>query len=278
MSGILYLCATPIGNLSDMTFRCVDILKSVDLIAAEDTRNSIKLLNHFDIKTPMSSYHEHNKVEKAFYLINQLKSGKNIALISDAGMPAISDPGQVLVNMCHENDIAVRIIPGASAVVCAVALSGLESGRFCFEAFLPKDKKLRRRILHDLANESRNIVIYEAPHHLKSTLLELYNILGDRQLAICRELTKKHEQTVITTLSSAIEHYNNSEPKGEFVLVISGKSFDEIDNENIQDWQQIDIADHVKMYEDSGMSRKDAMKAAAKDRGVSKSEIYKALL
>ncbi len=278
MSGILYLCATPIGNLSDMTFRCVDILKSVDLIAAEDTRNSIKLLNHFDIKTPMSSYHEHNKVEKAFYLINQLKSGKNIALISDAGMPAISDPGQVLVNMCHENDIAVRIIPGASAVVCAVALSGLESGRFCFEAFLPKDKKLRRRILNDLANESRNIVIYEAPHHLKSTLLELYNILGDRQLAICRELTKKHEQTVITTLSSAIEHYNNSEPKGEFVLVISGKSFDEIDNENIQDWQQIDIADHVKMYEDSGMSRKDAMKAAAKDRGVSKSEIYKALL
>lgn len=272
--GTLYLCATPIGNLEDITYRVVRILGEADLIAAEDTRNSIKLLNHFNIKTPMTSYHEFNKIEKAVELIEKLKGGMNIALITDAGTPGISDPGEELVKMCYEQGIEVNALPGAVAAVCAVTSSGQACRRFAFEAFLPKDKKDRKRVLEEMSKETRTIVMYEAPHHLKGTLDELYKALGDRQLTLCRELTKLHEEKLQMTLSEAIEYYKTVDPKGEYVLCIAGKSRQEVEAEERSTWEDISIEDHFQKYIDDGMSSKDAMKAVAKDRGLSKRDIY----
>ena len=278
MSGVLYLCATPIGNLSDMSPRVIETLKDADLIAAEDTRNSIKLLNHFDIDTPMTSYHEFNKVEKAKTLIGKLKEGQNIALITDAGTPAISDPGEVLVKMCQEENITVTSLPGPAALIVALTLSGLSTRRFCFEGFLPPEKKERRRILEELTNESRTIILYEAPHHLKGTLAELKEALGDRRITICRELTKKFESVMPTTIFKAVSYYEENEPRGEYVLVIEGKSFREKDEERQLGFVKLSIEEHMKLYEDQGIDRKEAMKLVAKDRGVSKRDIYNALL
>ena len=279
MSGILYLVATPIGNLEDMTFRAVRILKEVDLIAAEDTRNSIKLLNHFEIDTPMTSYHEFNKVDKAITLIEKLKEGQNIAVITDAGTPGISDPGEELVKMCYEEGIEVTSVPGPAACITAVTMSGQACRRFAFEAFLPKDKKERRRVLEETKNETRTIIIYEAPHHLIGTLKELRDVLGeDRGITLCRELTKKHEEKEKTTIGGALKSYETKEPRGEYVLVIAGKSKAEVIEEARAAFDEMSIVDHMQMYLDQGMDKKDAMKAVAKDRGVSKRDIYNALL
>ena len=222
MPGTLFLCATPIGNLQDMTPRVIETLRSVDVIAAEDTRNSIKLLNHFDIHTPMTSYHEYNKVEKARQLILQMQSGQDIALITDAGTPAISDPGEVLVQMCHEAGVPVTSLPGPAACITALTLSGLPTRRFCFEGFLPADKKEKKVILEELARETRTMILYEAPHHLVKTLEELYNALGERKITLCRELTKKFEQTIRGTMAEVLAHFVENEPKGEFVVVVAG--------------------------------------------------------
>lgn len=277
VSGTLFLCATPIGNLQDMTPRVVETLRTVDVIAAEDTRNSIKLLNHFDIHTPMTSYHEYNKVEKARQLIGQLQSGQNIALITDAGTPAISDPGEVLVRMCHENHIPVTSLPGAAACITALTLSGLSTRRFCFEGFLPADKKEKREILDELAAESRTIILYEAPHHLVRTLEELYATLGERKLTLCRELTKRFETVLPTTLEGALRFFESEEPRGEYVLVLEGKSREEKRREEIASWESMTVEEHMAYYEEQGMDRKLAMKQVAKDRGVGKREIYACL-
>ena len=276
--GVLYLVATPIGNLEDMTYRAVRILSEVDLIAAEDTRGSIKLLNHFEISTPMTSYHEYNKIDKGHTLIEKLLEGQNIALITDAGTPAISDPGEELVKMAHEAGITVTSLPGACACITALTVSGLATRRFAFEAFLPTDKKERKNILEVLKNETRTIILYEAPHHLIKTLEELLETLGDRRATVCRELTKKHETVFLTTLQDALAFYRENEPKGECVILIEGRTFGEIKEESRAEWQKLSIEEHVNMYIDQGMDKKEAMKAAAKDRGVSKQEIYKALL
>lgn len=278
MSGTLYLCATPIGNLEDMTFRAVRILKEADLIAAEDTRNSIKLLNHFEIKTPMTSYHEYNKIDKARYLITRLEAGEHIALITDAGTPGISDPGEELVRMCHEAAIPVTVIPGASACVTALTLSGLSTRRFAFEAFLPSDKKERREVLKELQQEFRTMVIYEAPHRLLKTLGELLTLLGNRRVTVCRELTKKHETAFVTTLKQAYEYYAEQVPKGECVLVVEGKDRQQVKEEEQAKWEALSINEHMVYYMESGMDKKDAMKQVAKDRGVGKRDIYQQLL
>ena len=277
MAGKLYLCATPIGNLGDMTPRVVETLQMVDVIAAEDTRNSIKLLNHFDIHTPMTSYHEYNKVEKAHQLIGQLLNRQNIALITDAGTPAISDPGEVLVRMCHEQGITVTSLPGAAACITALTLSGLSTRRFCFEGFLPTEKKEKKLVLQELATESRTMILYEAPHHLVRTLEELYEALGDRSVTLCRELTKKFETVMPTTFEKALEYYKTEEPRGEYVLVIEGKSFEEKRKEEIASWEDMSIEEHMAHYEAQGMDNKSAMKQVAKDRGVGKREIYQYL-
>ena len=274
MPGTLYLCATPIGNLGDMTPRVVETLRAVDVIAAEDTRNSIKLLNHFEIHTPMTSYHEYNKVEKARKLVEQLAAGQNIALITDAGTPAISDPGEVLVRMCQESGIPVTSLPGPAACITALTLSGLPTRRFCFEGFLPSDKRERREVLEELVHESRTMILYEAPHHLLRTLEELYDTLNDRDVTLCRELTKKFESVMPTTLAKALEYYENQEPKGEYVLVIRGKSREEKRQEEISAWENMSIEEHMDFYREQGMDEKAAMKQVAKDRGVGKREIY----
>ena len=278
MSGTLYLCATPIGNLGDMTPRVRETLEQVDLIAAEDTRNSIKLLNHFQIKTPMTSYHEYNKVDKAKLLIGKLAQGEDIALITDAGTPAISDPGEVLVAMCQETGIPVTSLPGAAACITALTLSGLSTRRFCFEGFLPSEKKEKNMVLEDLQKESRTIIIYEAPHHLKGTLQDLYEALGERRVTLCRELTKKFEEVFPTTLSESIKYYEKDAPRGEYVLVIEGKSLYDRKKEQQKDWQSISVEEHMRVYEEQGVDRKDAMKQVAKDRGISKREVYNYLL
>ena len=278
MAGTLYLCATPIGNLEDMTFRCVRILKEVDLIAAEDTRNSIRLLNHFEIKTPMTSYHEYNKIEKGRKLVEKLREGTDIALITDAGTPGISDPGEELVRMCREEGIPVTAVPGAVACVTALTISGLPTRRFAFEAFLPTEKKERQQILEELKQETRTIVLYEAPHRLVKTLRLLLETLGDRQVRVCRELTKKHETVYENTLSGAVSYYEEQEPKGECVLVIAGKSREEIRREEQMQWEEMTLEEHMEKYLSEGMDRKEAMKQVAKDRGIGKREVYRALL
>ncbi|MBR5407744.1 MAG: 16S rRNA (cytidine(1402)-2'-O)-methyltransferase [Lachnospiraceae bacterium] len=276
--GILYLCATPIGNLSDITRRVIDTLREVDIIAAEDTRNSKKLLNHYDINTPLTSYHEHNRYDKAAELIVKLKEGKNIALITDAGTPGISDPGEVFVKMCMDEGIRVTSLPGACALITALTMSGLKTRRFCFEAFLPADKKERREILKELTTETRTIIIYEAPHHLKKTLGELGEILGNRRISLCRELTKQFEEVLSFTIDEAIEYYSGNEPRGEYVLCIEGRDRQELEAEEIRSWQDITIKEHMKLYEDKGLDRKEAMKAVAVDRGISKREVYNELI
>lgn len=274
MAGMFYLCATPIGNLQDMTPRVIETLKQVDVIAAEDTRNSIKLLSAFDIHTPMTSYHEYNKVEKAAQLIGQMQTGKNIALITDAGTPAISDPGEVLVRMCQEAGITVTSLPGPAACITALTLSGLSTRRFCFEGFLPADKKERKEVLEELSQESRTMILYEAPHHLVKTLTELEEALGDRKITLCRELTKKFETILPTTLEEALRKYETEEPRGEYVLVLAGKSREEKKKEAIAAWEDMSIEEHMAFYEKTGMDSKSAMKQVAKDRGVGKREIY----
>ena len=279
MAGTLYLCATPIGNLEDMTFRVIRTLKEVDLIAAEDTRNSIKLLNHFEIKTPRTSYHEYNKIEKGRKLVEKLLEGQNIALITDAGTPGISDPGEELVKMCCEAGDTITSLPGAAACITALTISGLATRRFAFEAFLPTDKKERQEVLKELVNDTRTLILYEAPHRLVKTLHELSETLGEeRKIAVCRELTKKHETAFRTTLGEAIDYYEENEPKGECVLVIEGRSREEIKKEQQMKWEEISLEEHMKHYEQQGMSRKEAMKCVAKDRGISKRDVYQQLL
>lgn len=277
MTGTLFLCATPIGNLGDISQRVITTLKEADLIAAEDTRNSIRLLNHFEIKTPMTSYHEYNKVEKAKELIEKLLAGKNIALVTDAGTPAISDPGEVLVAMCQEAAIPVTSLPGCCACITALTLSGLSTRRFCFEGFLPGDKKEKQLVLEELKGETRTIILYEAPHHLKRTLKELYDTIGQRRITLCRELTKKFETVFPTTLEEALAYYEENEPKGEYVLVLEGKSRKEILREEQEKWETMSIEEHMAFYEEQGMDRKAAMKKVAADRGVGKREIYQAV-
>lgn len=274
MAGKLYLCATPIGNLEDITYRVLKTLREVDLIGAEDTRHSIHLMNHFEIKTPMTSYHEYNKVEKAKILVEQMKEGKNIAIITDAGTPGISDPGEEIVRQCYEAGIEVTSIPGPAACITALTMSGLNTRRFAFEAFLPTEKKERQRILEELKNETRTIVLYEAPHHLIRTLKELQKILGDREMTLCKELTKIYERAEKSTIEKLIEKYEETEIKGEYVLVIQGRSFEEIKKEEQEVYLQISIEEHMQKYLSRGMDRKEAMKQVAKDRGISKREVY----
>ncbi|RKI87467.1 16S rRNA (cytidine(1402)-2'-O)-methyltransferase [Parablautia intestinalis] len=278
MTGTLYLCATPIGNLNDITFRVLDTLREVDIIAAEDTRNSIKLLNHFEIKTPMTSYHEHNKVEKALQIISWLKAGKNIALITDAGTPAISDPGEVLVEKCLKEGIPVTSLPGCCALITALTLSGISARRFCFEGFLPGEKKERRFVLDELGRETRTIILYEAPHHLKRTLGELYDVLGERRITLCRELTKRFETVFPTSIEQAVAYYEKEEPRGEYVLVIEGLDRNKLKLDEQTKWEEISIREHMRIYEDKGIDRKEAMKKVAADRGISKREVYQSLL
>lgn len=278
MSGKLYLCATPIGNLEDITLRVLRTLREVDLIAAEDTRNSIKLLNHFEIKTPMTSYHEYNKIEKARILIEKMQGGLDVALITDAGTPGISDPGEELAAMCFEAGIPVTSLPGPAACITALTLSGLPTRRFAFEAFLPSDKKERRRILEELSTETRTMILYEAPHRLVRTLEELLETLGNRAATLCRELTKKHETAFHSTLEELIAYYQTEKPLGECVLVVKGRSPREIEEEKQASWEEISIEEHMEIYERQGNSRKDAMKLVAKDRGVTKRDVYQYLL
>ena len=274
MAGILYLVATPIGNLEDMTFRAVRVLKEVDLIAAEDTRNSIKLLNHFEIQTPMTSYHEFNKYEKGKKLVEKLLDGMNIAVITDAGTPGISDPGEELVKMCYEAGVRVSSVPGPAACVTALTMSGLGTRRFAFEAFLPPDKKEREAVLTELETETRTIVMYEAPHRLVKTLKLLAERLGERRITVCRELTKKHETAFLTTITEAVAYYEANDPKGECVLVIEGRSREEMRQEEQARWEEMSIEEHMEHYLAQGMNRKDAMKQTAKDRGMQKREVY----
>ena len=278
MAGKLYLCATPIGNLEDITFRVLRTLKEVDLIAAEDTRNSIKLLNHFEIKTPMTSYHEYNKIEKAYQLVDKMREGKNIALITDAGTPGISDPGEDLVRICYEEGIEVTSLPGPAACITALTMSGLPTRRFAFEAFLPREKKERALVLEQLKNETRTIILYEAPHHLVKTLEELQSALGNRKIAVCRELTKRYEEKTLSTIEDMLNFYKENEPRGEYVLVLEGKSFEEIAEEEKKSWKAMTLEEHMAVYENQGIDRKEAMKLVAKDRGISKRDVYQALL
>ena len=279
MAGTLYLCATPIGNLEDMTFRVIRILKEVDLIAAEDTRNSIKLLNHFEIRTPMTSYHEYNKIEKGRKLVEKLQEGKDVALITDAGTPGISDPGEELVRMCKEAGIAVTSLPGACACITALTLSGMSTRRFAFEAFLPQDKKERLRILDEVCTETRTMIFYEAPHRLVKTLRELENTLGShRRITVCRELTKKYETVYSDSLGGAVRYYEEVPPKGECVLVLEGKSQEEVEEEQKKGWMPLSVEEHLQIYLNQGMDKKEAMKRTAKDRGVSKRDIYQEMI
>lgn len=279
MTGRLYLCATPIGNLEDITYRVVRILKEADVIAAEDTRNSMKLLNHFEIHTPMTSYHEYNKIEKGRRLVEQMLSGTVVALITDAGTPGISDPGEELVKMCMDAGIPVTSVPGAAACITALTMSGLSTRRFAFEAFLPSDKKMRREILDELAGELRTIVLYEAPHRLVKTLRELAEVLGEeRRMTLCRELTKKHETAFAGTIGEILAFYEKEEPRGECVLVIEGKSREKLRREQQQSWRDMSVEEHMDVYEKQGISPKEAMKLVARDRGVAKREIYQYLL
>ena len=276
--GKLYLCATPIGNLEDITLRVLNTLKQVDLIAAEDTRNSIRLLNHFDIKTPMTSYHEYNKIEKAYRLVDKMRAGSNIALITDAGTPGISDPGEELVRICYEEGIEVTSLPGPAACITALTMSGLPTRRFAFEAFLPKEKKERAAILRELKNETRTIVLYEAPHRLTKTLEELLEALGDRRLSVCRELTKRYEEKTITTIAESLAYYTENEPRGEYVLVVEGKTLGEVAREEQASWERMSLEEHMARYEEKGTPRKEAMRLVARDRGLSRREVYQALL
>lgn len=274
MSGKLYLCATPIGNLGDITYRCAETLKSVDLIAAEDTRRTMGLLNYLNIEKPMTSYFEHNRKEKGEYLVSEMKKGKNIALVSDAGTPAISDPGEDLVALCAQNGVDVVPVPGAVAGINALIASGLPTGRFTFEGFLTVNKRGRSEMLSSLVNEERTMIFYEAPHKLRATLKDMYSFFGNRRICLCREITKVHEEFFRTTLKEAAEHYEKNPPRGEFVLVIEGKSRKEVQTEEQSKWEKISIEEHVQMYIEDGIDEKEAIRRAAKDRGIPKRDVY----
>lgn len=278
MAGMLYLCATPIGNLEDITLRVIRTLKEVDLIAAEDTRNSIKLCNHFEINTPLTSYHEHNKYDKAAYLVKRMLNGENVALITDAGTPGISDPGEELVKQAYAAGITVTSLPGAAALITALTISGLSTDRFVFDGFLPSDRKKRAAALNSLIEETRTVILYEAPHRLKKTIAELLSVLGNRKLTAVKELTKLHENVFLTTFEEALDYYEENEPRGEFVLVIEGRKIEELKKEKEASFQEMDINEHMKLYLDKGMDKKEAMKAVAVDRGIPKREVYKMLL
>ena len=278
MSGTLYLCATPIGNLEDITRRVLTTLEAVDVIAAEDTRNTLKLLNHFGIRRPMVSYHEHNKYDRAEELIAMLREGKDIAVVTDAGTPAISDPGEVLAARCIEEGIRVTSLPGACALITALTMSGMPARRFCFEGFLPRDKKERARILDELSRETRTMILYEAPHHLRSALEDLLSALGDRRITLCRELTKKYEEAQPTTIAAALDMLERQEARGEYVLVIEGLDPEARSRERQAAWTEMDLEEHVAMYTAQGMPEKEAMRAAAADRGISRRDVYNALL
>ncbi len=275
MPGELYLCATPIGNMEDITLRVLRILKEADLIAAEDTRHTIKLLNHYEIKTPMTSYHKFNQEEKTSFLIHKMLEGKVIAQVSDAGTPGISDPGEELARMAYQAGIKVTSLPGATAMISAVILSRLSAGRFSFEGFLPANKKERSNVLEQLKTADKPTVFYEAPHRILKTLQVFYETLdGSRKISVCRELTKKYEEVLLFTLEEAIEYYNKTKPRGEFVLVLDGRSQDEIAREKKEKWKELLPRQHVDYYIGQGFTKKEAMKMAAKDRGVSKRDIY----
>lgn len=278
MAGKLYLCATPIGNLDDITFRVLETLRNVDVIAAEDTRHTIKLLNHFEIKTPMTSYHEFNKIDKARVLVEDLRAGKNIALVSDAGTPGISDPGEELVKFCHEAGIEVTSLPGPAACITALTMSGLSTRRFCFEGFLPMDKKEREAVLERLKKETRTTIFYEAPHRLDKTLKVIYEAVGNRRLTICKELTKRHEKNWLTTLEAAIAWYSENDARGEYVLVVEGIDPKVLEEERQASWESMTIEDHVALYESKGQTKKEAMKSVASDRGMTKREVYQYLI
>lgn len=273
--GKLYLCATPIGNLEDMPVRAIRVMKEADVIAAEDTRNSVKLINHFEIDTPMTSYHEFNKYDKARILVDRMLAGETVALVTDAGTPGISDPGEELVKQCVEAGIEVISVPGPAACINALIISGLPTRRFVFEAFLPADKKEKAAVLEELKRETRTMIIYEAPHRLIKTLAELQDVLGgDRPVAVCKELTKKHEQVYRGTLQSAIEYYTVNEPKGEYVMVIKGLDREQLISEEKEEWLKLTVEEHMEYYMKQGIEKKEAMKLVAKDRGVSKRDIY----
>ncbi len=274
MAGKLFLCATPIGNLEDITLRVLETLKQVDLIAAEDTRHTLKLLNHYEIKAKLTSYHEHNKQEKTQVLVEELLSGKTIALVTDAGTPAISDPGEELSKAAQEAGIEVTSLPGASALVTALSLSPLSSRRFVFEGFLPKDKKERKEVLESLKGETRTIVLYEAPHRIKKTLSELLECLGDRRANLCRELTKVHEESLLSALSELVRYFEENEPRGEMVLIVEGADKEALKEEQVEAFLRMSVKEHVAFYTGQGYSEKEAMKLAAKDRGISKRDIY----
>ena len=278
MSGILYLCATPIGNLEDITLRVLRVLKEADVIAAEDTRTSSILLKKYDMATPMISYHKFNEKERSADIIERLEAGEDVALITDAGTPGISDPGEILVRECRKCGITVTSLPGPSALITAVSLSGKNAGRVVFEGVLPGDKKERNAVLDEIRNETRTIVFYEAPHRIKKTLEILREALGNREITLCRELTKKFETVEETDIDSAVEEMNENAPRGEFVIVVKGKDPDEIRRENAVKWEGISLEDHVALYEEQGMDRKSAMKAAAADLGITKREVYSRLL
>lgn len=277
-TGTLYLVATPIGNLEDITLRALRILKEVDIIAAEDTRQTLKLLNHFDIRNTLVSYYEHNKAEKGDYLIRQLLDGKNIALVSDAGSPGISDPGEDLVRLAIEQGLALTMIPGPAAVVTGLVLSGLPSGRFSFEGFLPMNKRARGERLKSIKEDTRTLVFYEAPHKLIHTLRDMKEAFGNRRVALARELTKKFEEIIRCTLDEAIEKYGTEAPKGEFVLILEGADENRLEEEKISSWSSISLREHVKKYLDAGLEKKEAMKKVAEDRGISKRDVYNSLL
>lgn len=276
MAGTLYLCATPIGNLEDITLRGIRILKEVDIVAAEDTRQSIKLLNHFEIKKPLISYHEHNKQEKGKELVDMLLEGKNIALVSDAGMPAISDPGEDLVRLCIEKEIPIVPIPGASASLTALIISGLSTRSFCFEGFLPSNKKEKREKLEQLVSETRTIILYESPHRIKDTVKELQQYLGEsRKASVSRELTKKFEETIRGTLAEISDLLQQRDIKGEFVIVIEGIDIKELVESEVKKWDNITIQEHILMYVEQGFDKKEAIKKVAEDRKLPKKEVYK---
>lgn len=274
MSGKLYVCATPIGNLKDITLRCLETLKEVDLIASEDTRHTIKLLNHYEIKVPLESYHEHNKDTKGKKLINLLLEGKNIALVSDAGMPGICDPGEDLIKLCYENNIEITVLPGATASITALILSGIKTRSYCFEGFLPYNKKAKKEVIQRLKDDTRTYIIYEAPHHLLQTLKELYEQIGNRNISIVKELTKKHENVFKASLLEALKYFEENTPKGEYVLVLEGANGNEVLNKEKEEINNISIKEHLEQYLSTGMDIKEAMKKVAKDRGISKRDVY----
>lgn len=275
--GVLTLCATPIGNLEDITYRAVRLMQEADFIAAEDTRHTKKLLNHFDIHTRLISYHEHNKIEKGPELIRLLNEGNNIVLVTDAGTPGISDPGEDLVKLAHEAGIVVTSAPGAVAGITALIISGQVTRRFIFEGFLPSDKKEKAEVIERLKNETRTVILYEAPHRLVKTLNKLYEELGDRGITITKELTKKYENVFKTSLAQAVAHFEVEEPRGEYVLILAGKDEQELKEEMQDSWNSMTIEEHLDLYTQKGMDQKSAMKQVAKDRGVSKRDIYAAI-